>query len=469
MSVPRDAATLTGMRKRLYAIAAVIGAGLLAVPAVTHAAQMTSTDPYFAPAGMTAEEVTFSNGDTRLYGTVVKRADLDSQRRHPAIVLVHGSGPSKRVHLSQEAEVFAKAGMVTLIYDKRSSYSKTNRDFSALADDALAGVKLLGERGDVEPAAVGMWGLSEGGWVAPLAASQSDRVKFLITIGASGLSTPRTQAWNLSNRLANAGVSPSTVDAIAGAGMSMAVGLGQFPAADYDPVPALRAIKQPVLAIWGEKDVQVPPRESAEIFRSSLVSSPSVTIRVLPSGDHAGRVTTNGYDRVGGPVIDGVKFGELHAAYPVMMTEWIADVIDDRPPAPRADQLPVQRHDSVPVRAAWPGFVLLGLIVLGLLSWPVWRKGWAPRLLVLTGLSSVVGATAYVIWAVAHQAKGVSELAFGQPLPWMVLRGLTVTALVCAGIVVAAWFKQRSMRLGTLAAAGVLLIPFALGSGLLLP
>lgn len=280
------------MRKPLLALIAALT--IVAVPSAALAGPAGPMPPYTPSAGLTATEVTFANGSTNLKGTVVRKSDVSQNTNRPGIVLVHGSGNATRVQLSQEAEVFAQAGIVTLIYDKRADYSKTHRDFSALADDALAGVQLLRNTSGVDPGKVGLWGLSEGGWVAPLAASRSADVSFLVTIGGSGHTPSRTQAWNLSNRLAKAGVTSSTVDAIAGTGMGIGVGLGQFPAADHDPVPVLRTIKQPVLAIWGELDVQVPPGESAKIFQQSLTSSPSVSIAILPKGGHAGRVTTDG-------------------------------------------------------------------------------------------------------------------------------------------------------------------------------
>ena len=85
-----------------------------------------------------------------------------------------------------------------------------------LADDALAGLRLLRTRADVDPARLGMWALSEGAFVAPLAASRSTEVKFLITVGAVGMTPAVQTAWAYGERLRHAGVSGSLVHTMRG-------------------------------------------------------------------------------------------------------------------------------------------------------------------------------------------------------------------------------------------------------------
>ncbi|MFJ9615503.1 alpha/beta hydrolase family protein [Streptomyces noursei] len=147
------------------------------------------------------QDVSFrGGGGLVLHGTVLTRPDPPGTRSttSPGIVLIGGSGPGPRDEYWQEAEVFARAGITTLVFDKRPvGYSTTHRDFDLLADDALAGVRLLRERRDVDPHLVGLWGFSEGGWVGPLAAARSSDVAFLITPGGSGYSPLRTETWNL--------------------------------------------------------------------------------------------------------------------------------------------------------------------------------------------------------------------------------------------------------------------------------
>ncbi|MFC4104886.1 alpha/beta hydrolase family protein [Micromonospora zhanjiangensis] len=480
----------TARRTRLLTAVTAVAAMIFGSAAPAAAAPSVPMAPYTPSAGLTATEVTFAGAGTTLHGSVVRRADLDMSVRHPGIVLVHGSGTGQRVTVGQEAEVFARAGIVTLIYDKRGDYGKLHRDFSAMARDALAGVHTLRGVPGVDPAKVGLWALSEGGWIAPMAAAESSEVAFLVTIGAPGRSPLRTQAWNISNRIAAAAVSPSTARSVPAAGMRIAAGTGLFPGGDHDPVPVLSQVRQPVLAMWGELDVQVPPRESAEIFAGHLTNSPSVTIRILPHGHHAGRVTTDGFDRVGGPQVGGFRFGELLPGYGKLMTDWIAQVTAGRPPASSADGLPAQRIDSRSIEpATWFDFAVFALLLTVLLSWPVTAVvrrlrgsrgapvgAWPARALVVTGLAAALGVTGYVCWVVADQARSIGGTVLGQPVPWLLLRLLLVLALVSAVITGLTGWRRRTqlsvghrLRLAAVTAGGLLLLPLALTAGLLQP
>ena len=83
---------------------------------------------------------------------------------------------------------FARRGVITLIYDKRTiGYSLLRRDYGLLAVDAAAAVALLATRRDVDPSRLGLWAQSEGAYVEPLACLRSSAVKFVITVGAVGV------------------------------------------------------------------------------------------------------------------------------------------------------------------------------------------------------------------------------------------------------------------------------------------
>lgn len=129
------------------------------------------------------EEVTFRNGDTKLAATLSMPL---GKGKHPVVVLLQGSGPQTREsYLRFFAELFARRGIATLIYDKRGTgastgeiWYKTGDRFDELAADALAGVQMLLTRTDIDRKKIGLWGLSQGGWLAPLAASRSKRYFF---------------------------------------------------------------------------------------------------------------------------------------------------------------------------------------------------------------------------------------------------------------------------------------------------
>ncbi len=112
---------------------------------------------------------------------------------HPAIVMIHGSGPSTRQSLLPFADVFARNGIAVLVHDKRGSGQSTGSfaraTFDDLAQDALAGVALLKGHPDIDGQHIGLLGTSLGGWVAPHAASMSADVRFVI-VEAAPATTP---------------------------------------------------------------------------------------------------------------------------------------------------------------------------------------------------------------------------------------------------------------------------------------
>ena len=137
----------------------------------------------------TQEEVSFQNGDVSLRGTLSTPA---TKGLHPALVLIHGSGPARRPG-GFWIPFFARHGIAVLVFDKRGAGESTGdwrkSTYQDLAADALAAVQLLKRQKGIDPKQIGLWGNSEGGWVAPLAASQSTDIAFLIVRSGSALPT----------------------------------------------------------------------------------------------------------------------------------------------------------------------------------------------------------------------------------------------------------------------------------------
>ncbi len=102
---------------------------------------------------------------------------------HPAIVLLHGSGSDAGTEYLYNGDFFVAHGIAALVYDKRGtgrSGGAYTFDYQQLARDAVAAVRLLRARPEIDPGRIGLAGYSQGGWVAPLAASLSDDVKFVL-------------------------------------------------------------------------------------------------------------------------------------------------------------------------------------------------------------------------------------------------------------------------------------------------
>jgi len=162
------------------------------------------------PSAIHEESLTFPNGDIALSATLFLPA---GSAKHPAVVLFHGSGPQRRDTFT--AHWFAEQGLVALAYDKRGVGQSTG-DFRAvpfmdLCNDGLAAIAYLKSRPEIDPQRIGVWGLSQGGWLGPLAASRSSDVAFVIAVSGPGVSPGEQMIVYYANELRREGVSESDV------------------------------------------------------------------------------------------------------------------------------------------------------------------------------------------------------------------------------------------------------------------
>lgn len=176
---------------------------------------LTADKPY------ETEQVSWRSGDLTIRGTLLMPRGEGS---HPAVVFVHGSGAATRSSLMAQPEIqgesvaesFAGVGIAALVYDKRGSGESTGEHayaYEDMAKDALGGVRLLRGRNDVDPGKVGLWGISEGGWIVPMAASRSEEVAFCVVVSASGFSPARQEFWRIRNNLEHSGTPASLIEA----------------------------------------------------------------------------------------------------------------------------------------------------------------------------------------------------------------------------------------------------------------
>jgi alpha-beta hydrolase superfamily lysophospholipase len=135
--------------------------------------------------GQRVEEVEFASHGATLSGSIVFP---DHQPAHAAVVFIHGSGKQSRsVGL---AERFANEGIAALVYDKRGAgksggvyegdQSVSEKNIALLADDATAALQKLAGHPSLKGVPVGLAGISQAGWIAPVAAAQSSLAKFLV-------------------------------------------------------------------------------------------------------------------------------------------------------------------------------------------------------------------------------------------------------------------------------------------------
>lgn len=403
-----------------------------------------------AAVAVAASTLVVHNGDVSLPAKVITPVGFPGPR--PAVVLIQGAGPRGVDAYLPEAEAFARAGIVMLIYQKRIvGYTPFNRSFADLAGDALAGVRLLRARPDVDPARVGVWGYSEGGWVAPLAATLSSSVAFVVTVAGSGLPPARTQVWSNRTYLSRAGVQDRFLGPLGEDFTDVAVSGGLFGEASYDAAATLRKVRQPLLGIFGADDGSTAPGESMSAFAASLTDTH--TLRVIPGVGHSVRTAD----------------GAFPPGYLDLITSWI----NAQPSTSTADPLPSQQFQSAPVSIPWyrTAFVqalALVLLLLGFgLSLLAPTRACVARWVFAGGSLLCLGVVAYLGSLMSTGGLTPGPVFLGRPVIWLVLQLLAVAVLAAAVVL---WRRRRpSRRQAIPLLTTVLFAPWVISWGLLTP
>jgi len=252
----------------------------------------------------------------------------DTAGPFPAVILVTGSGPQDRNEelLGHKpflvlADYLTRNGIAVLRYDDRGigestgDFRKaTSEDF---AEDALAAVEFLKARIDINK--VGVAGHSEGGIIAPMVAVQSEDVDFIVLMAGTGIRGDSILVLQTELIMRAGGSDDQTISRDLGIyrqiysilvrnnddeiikqkltailedshkylteeekvevgtqeqmiDMQLKVLLGEWFRyfVKYDPYPTLTKVKCPVLAINGEKDLQVPPKQNLSAIERAL-------------------------------------------------------------------------------------------------------------------------------------------------------------------------------------------------------
>lgn len=273
------------------------------------------------------DDVQWTSAGTALAGTLVLPSGDG-----PFALIIAQPGSSWQTRFNEHgmftALTFAAHGIAGLAYDKRgfgASGGEQLVGFRTTAADLAAAVEAMRLRFDVNPDQIGVFGLSQGGWIAPLAHTMTDGIRYLVLVGAPG-TTPSRQEIQRAVQVLRAEEYPAVeVEAIrefqeiafrygsTGEGWreylsarSRAEGRGWLRRVwsplepgpdnwmwgrlngDYNPLPALLKVRVPVLALWGEFDLNVHPEVNRSIFEVALdaAGNRDHTLVIVNQADH---------------------------------------------------------------------------------------------------------------------------------------------------------------------------------------
>lgn len=278
------------------------------------------------------EDIYFSNADVRLAGTLISPT---RGLKHPAIILVHGSGAENREYILPFARFLIRRGIAVLGYDKRGVGGSTGdwntASFDDLAGDVVAAFHYLKTRRDIISSQIGLLGVSQAGWIMPLAAVRAKDIAFLISISGAGIPGAETTIDQAKNEMTASGMPSEVVEQIVGlmklqyrfartgqgwdeyaaarkklVARAQAAGV-QWPPPDlfpatpdhpywqfirrlyfYDPAPTLRQLQVPTLGLFGELDNNIVAEKNKAAWETALKAGGNrdYALKVLPKANH---------------------------------------------------------------------------------------------------------------------------------------------------------------------------------------
>ena len=309
------------------------------VPVIRRSQEPVKPYPYVE------EEVSYSNpqaAGVTLAGTLTLPKGAGP---FPAVLLITGSGPQDRNEelLGHKpflvlSDYLTRRGIAVLRVDDRGIAKSTGnfelattKDF---ATDVLAGVAFLKAHAKIDRAHIGLIGHSEGGVIAPIAATQSSDIAFIVLMAGTGVNGEQIlyeqsaliakaagapdeaiaagravneKLYAVVRQESDPAVAAKKVDEIfqaevkklpeaqqkaAAAGLSAQAKALNSPWMRYfltfEPKTALKQVKCPLLAINGEKDLQVPPKQNLPAIEAALKEggNKDFTLKELPSLNH---------------------------------------------------------------------------------------------------------------------------------------------------------------------------------------
>lgn len=327
-----------------------------------------------------SEEVRYRAGRDTISGAIYFPA---TGARPPAVVLVPGRGYGTRGNMIAWAKLLARSGIAALAFDARGKGRSTGDNASVTSDDRFedvhAAFDFLSDRDDLGP--VGLLGNSAAGWIVPNVAAEREDVAFVVTLvgpaesladqqghvttaymrasGGAYSDAEYREAFSYQRQtvlLAQSGASWDEFERINEPARTSrwaehALIPDSLNAPDLDyfrrrkgfDVPRWDQVEVPVLAVFGEADLVVPPDDNVPLLEAALADNPDVTIVILPGADHA-------MARPSGMVGEGQwpdRYYRLWTRSPWVfeaVTEWIGE----RFVAPQDESRPPQQQANGP-------------------------------------------------------------------------------------------------------------------------
>ena len=276
------------MKKKIILSGILIIVILLLVPAFF---KKRTQSEFFGPdlSEIKYSEIFFAN-DAEGFNLAGMLILPDGEGPFPAAVIIHGSGPSRRNskwYLSV-AEHLKDSGIAVLLPDKRGCEKSEGKwlgaSFEELATDTRSAVEFVKNQQMFACSTIGLIGMSQGGWIAPVAASQTDDVSFVVSMSGAAVTTHEQLLHEEAHNIARY-TYPFLARLIAPITTNMLEKKEHVIAfAEFDPIPYWKRVRVPVFFAYGENDENVPV--DASIGRLKENGLTHYKIELYPEGGH---------------------------------------------------------------------------------------------------------------------------------------------------------------------------------------
>jgi pimeloyl-ACP methyl ester carboxylesterase len=275
------------------------------------------------------EEIRFDSGHFKIVG------DLHipyPEKKQPVLIFVHGDGPARRRSSGEPNQImshFLDIGFACLYYDKPGYGESTGKFtsgklFKERASILVDAVSVLKGHPAIDPKKIGLWGISQAGWVMPKAIAETKDIAFMIAVSCAGTDgveqsaylvekqilcegydkTEAEKARNYYRQRAHAKTYQEYLEAAKYLNQNQVVSeflnwggilpeerfTPRSPSNEgfFNPMALIEKMTIPVLAIFGEKDTQVDPFQAAEAYKKALqkAGNPLNQIKLFPKADH---------------------------------------------------------------------------------------------------------------------------------------------------------------------------------------
>ncbi len=272
------------------------------------------------------EKFVFESGHFKIVGEL---RIPSGEGKYPLVIMVHGDGPARMTYFFALKKCFLRAGYATLMWDKpgfgqstgKFSQSRLRAERAEILQDAISRGK---SHPRIDAGRIGVWGISQAGYVIPMALPKTDDISFMIMVGCPGENGIQQTAYLIRKQLQFEGASELEAREAESHFIQIyyAETFEQYirhakPLYDnpvqrklgfvsalwdetnwkphspdeegfFDPMDVIEKVTIPALAFFGEKDTQADPIQGVNAYKQALTKAGNKNFRVelIPDADH---------------------------------------------------------------------------------------------------------------------------------------------------------------------------------------